>query len=110
MRTALLGVATTLLLAGCAVDTASEQSSNVPSWAADAVWYQIFPERFRNGDPTNDPVRASLPNADRMPESWALTPWTADWYDYCADRYRSFKPRNGTYTGYDGQQHFCVAN
>ena len=35
-------------------------SKQVPDWAASAVWYQIFPERFRNGDPKNDPVRASL--------------------------------------------------
>ncbi|MBP6902010.1 MAG: glycoside hydrolase family 13 protein [Burkholderiaceae bacterium] len=27
----------------------------VPSWAADAIWYQVFPERFRNGDASNDP-------------------------------------------------------
>lgn len=26
-----------------------------PDWAKNAVWYQIFPERFRNGDPSNDP-------------------------------------------------------
>jgi Glycosidases len=26
-----------------------------PSWIRDRVWYQIFPERFRNGDPANDP-------------------------------------------------------
>ncbi|HRF46708.1 MAG TPA: alpha-amylase family glycosyl hydrolase [Anaerolineales bacterium] len=26
-----------------------------PSWAQDAVIYQIFPDRFRNGDPRNDP-------------------------------------------------------
>jgi hypothetical protein len=26
-----------------------------PDWAKHAVWYQIFPERFRNGDPSNDP-------------------------------------------------------
>jgi cyclomaltodextrinase len=29
--------------------------STVPSWVADAIFYQIFPERFENGDPTNDP-------------------------------------------------------
>ena len=23
-----------------------------PAWSADTVWYQIFPERFRNGDPS----------------------------------------------------------
>jgi len=26
-----------------------------PSWVASTVWYQIFPERFRNGDPTLNP-------------------------------------------------------
>ena len=26
----------------------------VPSWARDAVYYYIFPDRFRNGDPAND--------------------------------------------------------
>lgn len=25
-----------------------------PSWLPDAVFYQIFPDRFRNGDPSND--------------------------------------------------------
>lgn len=27
----------------------------VPDWACDAVYYYIFPERFRNGDARNDP-------------------------------------------------------
>ena len=27
----------------------------VPAWARDAVYYAVFPERFRNGDPSNDP-------------------------------------------------------
>ncbi|MFQ7237393.1 MAG: alpha amylase N-terminal ig-like domain-containing protein, partial [Enterococcus hulanensis] len=27
----------------------------VPDWVAKTVWYQIFPERFYNGDPSNDP-------------------------------------------------------
>ena len=26
-----------------------------PEWVPDAVFYQIFPDRFRNGDPSNDP-------------------------------------------------------
>ena len=26
-----------------------------PDWVNDTVWYQIFPERFCNGDPSNDP-------------------------------------------------------
>lgn len=27
-----------------------------PKWVNDTIWYQIFPERFCNGDPSNDPV------------------------------------------------------
>src|SRR5215207_10017194 len=33
-----------------ATASAAERLPNVPAWAADAVFYQIFPERFRNGD------------------------------------------------------------
>ena len=53
----------------------------LPAWAQSAVWYQLFPERFRNGDPTNDPDHASLDYPELVPESaWAVTPWTSDWY------------------------------
>lgn len=30
-------------------------SDPTPQWVKDAVFYQIFPERFDNGDPSNDP-------------------------------------------------------
>jgi glycosidase len=42
-----------------------------PDWARDANWYQIFPDRFRNSDPANDP-------GDRGYER--LVPWNADWW------------------------------
>lgn len=29
--------------------------NQTPQWVNDTVWYQIFPERFRNGDKTNNP-------------------------------------------------------
>ncbi len=53
-----------------------------PDWAVDAVWYQIFPERFRNGDPSNDPVSASLEGTwpYETPPGWRVSPWTSDWY------------------------------
>lgn len=38
-----------------------------PSWVKDTVWYQIFPERFANGDPSNDP-EGSLPWASEEPK------------------------------------------
>ena len=31
-------------------------SSLPPSWASKAIFYQIFPDRFYNGDPHNDPI------------------------------------------------------
>ncbi|WP_187972224.1 BA14K family protein [Aquibium microcysteis] len=39
-----------------------------------------------------------------------IEPWTRDWYRYCAARYRSFDPQTGTFRGYDGYDHFCVAD
>lgn len=39
-----------------------------------------------------------------------IEPWSRDWYRYCSDRYRSFNAETGTYRGYDGRNHFCVAN
>ena len=52
----------------------------VPAWAKDAIFYQIFPERFRNGDPSNDPTKDSLEFPGVVPDNWAVTPWTDDWY------------------------------
>ena len=55
-------------------------SATVPAWAADAVFYQIFTERFANGDPKNDPTRESLESPDSVPKNWKISPWTGDWY------------------------------
>ncbi|MGH8028350.1 MAG: alpha-amylase family glycosyl hydrolase [Arenimonas sp.] len=35
--------------------TVFDPAFTVPDWAADAVYYYVFPDRFRNGDPGNDP-------------------------------------------------------
>lgn len=40
---------------------------SVPDWVQDAVFYQIFPDRFANGDPDNDP-----PNV----QAWGSPPTT----------------------------------
>jgi cyclomaltodextrinase / maltogenic alpha-amylase / neopullulanase len=50
----------------------------VPQWAKDAIWYQIFPERFRNGDRGNDPTPADLEM--KTGRGWKVSPWTGDWY------------------------------
>lgn len=38
-----------------------------PTWVKDTVWYQIFPERFGNGDKSNDP-KGALPWGSAEPE------------------------------------------
>ncbi len=50
----------------------------VPDWARDAVWYQIFPERFRNGTRRNDPKLSDI--TDRKVPGWRIMPWGMDWY------------------------------
>jgi glycosidase len=54
----------------------------VPGWAKDAVWYQIFPERFDNGDKTNDPTPHDMEGAwpYKIPDGWHISPWASDWY------------------------------
>lgn len=74
------------LLFSCTLLSAQKEVpfSSPPAWAAEAVWYQIFPERFCNGDPFNDPVAANSetpPVGSFMPEGWRITPWTHNWYE-----------------------------
>jgi cyclomaltodextrinase len=54
----------------------------VPDWSTDAVWYQIFPERFWNGDPTNDPTLEDIKQGwpYLQPKGWQTHPWNSDWY------------------------------
>jgi glycosidase len=56
--------------------------SDVPAWAKRAIWYQIFPERFRNGDRSNDPTLMDLRGAwPHDPQTtWQVSSWTGDWY------------------------------
>ena len=60
-----------------------ERLLRVPEWARDAVWYQIFPERFRNGDPVNDPTVEDvvLSYPFERPKGWRISKWTGDWYE-----------------------------
>ena len=56
--------------------------ANNSDWAKDAIWYQIFPDRFYNGDTTNDPTVESLWGVwpwERQ-DWWEVSPWTSDWY------------------------------
>jgi len=55
-----------------------------PGWAKEAVWYQVFVERFNNGDKKNDPRAEDIAIAPLNvipPDDWAITPWTKSWYE-----------------------------
>ena len=80
-------MAVVALIAGAAMSAGADEVESptgefVPPWAKDAIWYQIFPERFRNGDSSNDPTKEDLdgayPDAPELP--WQKHPWTAEWY------------------------------
>lgn len=43
---------------------------SVPEWVQDAIFYQIFPDRFANGDPLNDPPNVQPWGA--LPSIWGF--------------------------------------
>lgn len=75
-----LPVITLFLLVSCT--ETKEDISRVPAWAKKAVWYQVFPERFANGDEDNDPRPKDMEGGWPyfVPEGWRVSPWTSDWY------------------------------
>jgi cyclomaltodextrinase len=58
------------------------QKDFTPDWSKGIVWYQIFPERFSNGDPKNDPKVYDQAGAYPFDDTSAfqIHPWTSDWY------------------------------
>ncbi len=85
-----------LLISGIA-----SRAQNSPDWARHAVWYQIFPERFANGDPSNDPTLASLHGAYPHNDSsaWTIHPWGSDWYEL-----QPYEKQNGQNIWYNIQR------
>lgn len=82
---AVCGNAVASCVANAAADTQTTYSGTVPfvpEWARSAIWYQVFPERFRNGDPSNDPTVDDIRGADpqEQPAYWNIHPWGSDWY------------------------------
>ncbi len=67
-----------LLLVFCTVSLHAQ----FPDWAKGIVWYQIFPERFANGDSTNDPTpdKVFINDHNLDTTGWKITPWTSDWF------------------------------
>jgi cyclomaltodextrinase / maltogenic alpha-amylase / neopullulanase len=73
-----------ILVSGCTTGKMKNDLSSVPEWSKNAIWYQIFVERFRNGDTTNDPTPADMAGSypGKLPSDWKITPWGHDWYSH----------------------------
>ena len=81
------------------IQTVYKKDFKTPDWAKDVVYYYIFPERFRNGDKSNDPKVGKDFFYDRKPiefhENWNdEKPWVPGKNDgiptdneYCNDFY-----------------------
>jgi cyclomaltodextrinase / maltogenic alpha-amylase / neopullulanase len=72
-----------------------------PNWSKGVVWYQIFPERFYNGDPSNDPKVIDQDGAYPFDATsdFQIHPWTSDWYEL-----QPYEQKNGKDVFYNIQR------
>ncbi|MCW3091468.1 MAG: alpha-amylase [Ferruginibacter sp.] len=72
--------------------TCFAQKDFTPDWSKGVVWYQIFPERFNNGDLKNDPKVKDQNGAYPFDDTsdFQVHPWTSDWYQL-----QSYEQKNG---------------
>src|SRR3712207_9214478 len=77
------------------------QKDFTPEWSKGIVWYQIFPERFNNGDPGNDPKATDQNGAYPFDDTSAfqIHPWTSDWYQL-----QPYEQKNGKNIWYNIQR------
>lgn len=64
------------------------------------AWQSAYNHAYRRC--MNASYRAPVRAGHRRPK-----PWTAEWYDYCAAKYRSFNPETGRYRTYSGKYRRC---
>ena len=77
------------------------QKDFTPEWSKEVVWYQIFPERFNDGDPGNDPKISDQSGAYPFDDTSAfqIHPWTSDWYQL-----QPYERKNGKTIWYNIQR------
>ncbi|MHB9055431.1 MAG: glycoside hydrolase family 13 protein [Paludibacteraceae bacterium] len=85
MKKEILAVFALWVFATC-IFAQSQQSvpATPPEWAKKVIWYQIFVERFNNGDTSNDPTAETITVKNMNiipPKGWRITPWTSNWFE-----------------------------
>lgn len=81
--------------------TGFSQDDFTPQWSKGVIWYQIFPERFNNGDLSNDPKVSDQNGAYPFDDTSAfqIHPWTSDWYQL-----QPYEQKNGRNIWYNIQR------
>ena len=77
----IFGVTLSLILLSCSYANATTPFDQPPAWAKQAIWYQIFVERFNNGDKTNDQKieNTIVENMNIIPpKGWKTSEWTGN--------------------------------
>jgi hypothetical protein len=64
-------------------------------------WRQVYWAAY------NDCMSRSSAPAYYSGGGYAPEPWTAEWYDYCRRKYRSFNPQTGKFLASSGQYKMC---
>lgn len=59
--------------------SSAPESEQTPAWTLGAVWYNVFPERFENAEPSND---QGWPHGTRIP-------WESDWFEVSANEFEA---------------------
>lgn len=71
-----------LVLYALLFSISSYPQNTLPEWAKGIVWYQIFPERFANGDKSNDPTTEKVfLNDSFIPLNWKVSKWNSNWFE-----------------------------
>jgi glycosidase len=71
------GTSHTQLLKSWPLVLDTKSMMHTPEWAANAIWYQVMIDRFRDGDPTNNPEYLTSCSTQRNRHT---NPWTSNYY------------------------------
>ncbi|MCX5497049.1 BA14K family protein [Kaistia dalseonensis] len=67
-------------------------------------WQSLYDQAYNDCMIRRSSARPAPPPP---PPGAGFRPWTPEWYDYCARRYRSFNPNTGYFVANGGQRQFC---
>jgi hypothetical protein len=105
-----VGAAVALGVIGLATGAIIGGALSAPRAEPEIIYDPRYPRHYGSGVEYFDPAdrRAGYrPSAPVVEYDVNPAPYSGEWYRYCAEKYRSFNPRTGTYTTYSGEQRVC---